>query len=238
MTFRQWILSAQILFWISLYCVKASFLLLYRLVFGTISKYKAVWIVASTYTVVSFGLCLANVLAWCGGDAASLLSIPECGTPSAIALQKRLVWLAYFFNVTSDFVIILLPMLVIWRLNMATGQKLALSAICGLAIITVAFETVRSVKLYQVNNYLTNLYGYLELLVSVLISMLPSYRFLVSPSDKDREYRRIFWSRITLRSVSSNSSFSMHSYNRPGRNVDPEQSSQRAPARAADSQEN
>ena len=101
--------------------------------------------------------------------------------------------------------VVVLPMRLIWRLNMRITQKLAVTAICSLAIITVMFETVRSVKLYQVNFNLTNLYGYLELLVSVIVSMLPSYRFLISPADKDREYRRIFWSRITLRTYHSNS---------------------------------
>ena len=107
---------------------------------------------------------------------------------------------------------------VIWTLKMPISQKLAVSAICSLAIITVAFETVRSVKLYQNNFNLTNLYSYLELLVAAITSMLPSFRFMVSPTDKDREYRRLFWSRITMRSTHSNSSgYSMHSYDRSSR---------------------
>jgi hypothetical protein len=81
------------------------------------------------------------------------------------------------------------------------------------------------VKLYQVDLHLTNLYSYLELLISVLISMLPSFRFMVGPSDKDREYRRIFWTRLTLRSRHSNSSgYSMHSFDQTSR----EPQSQRA----------
>jgi hypothetical protein len=104
---------------------------------------------------------------------------------------------------------------VIWKLNMRTKQKLAVSGMCGLAGITIAFETVRSVKLYQLNFNLTNLYSYLELLITVLVGMLPSYRFMVGNSDKDREYRHLFWTHVTFRSRGSgNSAFSMHSYNR------------------------
>lgn len=101
---------------------------------------------------------------------------------------------------------------------MPTSQKLAVSAVCSLAMITIAFETVRTVKLYTNNFNLTNLYSYLELLVAVITSMLPSFRFLVSPSEKDREYRRLFWTRLTMRSTHSNSSgYSMHSYGRADR---------------------
>ena len=102
---------------------------------------------------------------------------------------------------------------VIWNLNTTVKQKLALSSVCVLALVTIVFETVRTVKLYQENLYLTNLYSYLELLVSVLVSTLPSYRFLISPTLKDREYRRILWSRLTLRSNHSNdSAYSMHNH--------------------------
>ncbi|KAH9904399.1 hypothetical protein F4778DRAFT_780367 [Xylariomycetidae sp. FL2044] len=212
--FRRWIVSAQVLFWLAIYCVKLSFLLLYKTTLGASKKYNLAWKAALAYILVSFGLCLANVLAWCGGDAGDLLSVAQCGTPYAVTLQGRLIWLAYFFNISSDLVLILLPMPMIWGLQMSARQKLAISAVCCLALITIAFETVRSVKLYQVNNYLTNLYGYLEVLIAVLISMLPSYRFLVSPPDKDAEYRRLFWSRITMRTQHSNSSFSMHNYGR------------------------
>ena len=106
----------------------------------------------------------------------------------------------------------------IWTLSMRTSQKLAVSVICSLALITIAFEVVRTVKLYQESFVLTNLYSYLEFEIAIIVSMLPTYRFLISNSEKNREYRRAFWSRITLRSYqSSHSGYSMHSYDRRSR---------------------
>lgn len=98
------------------------------------------------------------------------------------------------------------PMPIIWRLYMHSNQKFALTAICSLDLVTIAFDTVRTHKLYTQSFTLTNLYSYLELLVAVLVGMLLSYRFLISPTDKDREYRRLFWSRITFRGNNSDSS--------------------------------
>lgn len=118
----------------------------------------------------------------------------------------------------ASLIVVFLPMPVIWSLHMPRTQKLAVTSICSLAIITVGFETVRTVKLYQNNFNLTNLYSYLELLVAVITSVLPSFRFMVSPSPKDREYRRLFWTAITLRSAHSNSSgYSMHIYDQASR---------------------
>ncbi|KAI2465742.1 hypothetical protein F4781DRAFT_408115 [Annulohypoxylon bovei var. microspora] len=216
-TLRKWNLASQVLFWSSLYCVKISFMFLYRIAFGAHAKYHRAWLVGMVYIVLCYGICLIGVFGQCG-DARNLFSYEQCATPYVTLLISRVIWVDYFFNVTSDLVVVVLPMPVIWHLRMRMTQKIALSAICSLAMITVAFETVRSVKLHQLNSNLTNLYSYLELLVSVLISMLPSYRFLISPSDKDREYRRLFWSRVTLRSYHSRSSgYSMQNYDRTAR---------------------
>lgn len=88
----------------------------------------------------------------------------------------------------------------IWGLHMRPSKKLALSGVCGLAFVTVAFETLRSVKLYQSSFVLVSLYGFLQLLVAVIVGMLPPYRFLLFNSEKRGEYRSLFWYRLTLRS--------------------------------------
>ncbi|GAP83967.1 putative integral membrane protein [Rosellinia necatrix] len=204
-TLRRWNLPSQVFFWTALYCVKLSFMFLYRVIFNSHREYRYVWLAATTYIVLSYGISLIGVFGQCG-DVRNLLKYEECMTSYVKALDYKFVWIDFFFNVTSDFAVAILPIPGIWRLNMHTKQKLAVTGICSLAIVTVAFETVRTVKLYTQNFALTNLYSYLELVIAVLIGMLPSYRFLVSPADKDREYRRLFWSRVTLREYSSDSS--------------------------------
>ncbi|KAJ8133418.1 hypothetical protein O1611_g199 [Lasiodiplodia mahajangana] len=215
-TLRKWNFAGQILFWTGLYCAKLSFLFLYRVVFGSHNEYRYVWFAALTYIVLSFGICLIGVFGQCG-EVQYIFSYEKCNSSYAVSLDLKLVWVDYFFNLTSDLAVAILPIPIIWRLNMHIKQKLAVTGIFGLAAITIAFETLRTVKLYSEDFTLTNLYSYLELVVSVLLSMLPSYRFLVSPTDKDREYRRLFWSRVTLRSYhSASSDYSMHSLGRRG----------------------
>ncbi|KAI0459924.1 hypothetical protein F5B21DRAFT_202865 [Xylaria acuta] len=215
---RKLNIPAEFLFWTALHCVKLSFMFLYRLVFGSRREYRYTWALATTYIILSYGVCLIGVFGQCG-SARNLFSYEQCMTPYVAHLGLRLIWVQYFFNVTSDFFVIVLPLPIIWRLSMPIEQKLAVSGICSLAVITVAFDTLRTVKLYSENFALTGLYSYLELVVAGLISMLPSYRFLVSSSEKGREDRRRFMSRITLRSRSSNSSaYSMDNADNRGNN--------------------
>ncbi|KAI1125911.1 hypothetical protein F5Y10DRAFT_279206 [Nemania abortiva] len=204
-TLRKWNVADQVLFWIGLYSSKLSFLFLYRVIFGSHSAYRYTWFAALTYVVLSFGICLIGVFGQCG-DVHNLFSYEKCMTPYVAHLDAKLIWVDFFFNITSDIAVAILPLPMIWGLNMHIKQKLAVTGIFGLAAVTVAFETLRTVKLYSEDFTLTNLYSYLELVIAVLLSMLPSYRFLVSPTDKDREYRRLFWSRMTLRSYHSASS--------------------------------
>ncbi|KAI1136547.1 hypothetical protein F5Y05DRAFT_414807 [Hypoxylon sp. FL0543] len=227
-TLRRWNVASQMLFWTSLFCVKFSFMFLYRMVFGGRGRYSRAWLAAMVYIVLCYGICLIGVFAQCG-DSRNLFSYEECSTPYVASLDSKLVWVDFFFNASSDLIVVALPMPVIWRLNFRVTQKLAVSAICSLALITVAFEIVRTVKLHQENFNLTNLYSYLELLISVLISMLPSYRFLISPTDKDREYRRLFWTRLTMRSHHSGSSgYSMQNYNQLSRAAESQRAINRA----------
>lgn len=214
LTLRKWNFAGELLFWVGLYSSKLSFLFLYRVIFGSHSEYRYAWFAVTTYVVLSFGICLIGVFGECG-DVHNLFSYEQCRTPYVASLDAKLIWVDYFFNTTSDLAVAILPMPIIWSLNMHYKQKLAVTGIFSLAAVTIAFETVRSVKLYSENFSLTNLYSYTELVVAVLLSMLPSYRFLVSPADKDREYRRLFWSRLTLRSYHSGSSdYSMNTLGR------------------------
>lgn len=110
---------------------------------------------------------------------------------------------------------VLLPLPLIWSLkDIRLSQRLALLGICSLALVTVAFDVVRTVKLSRANPNLTTLYGYLELLVTVIISTLPTYGLAISSTEKSREQRRLLWSRITLASFRSTPSIELNRHDR------------------------
>ncbi|KAI0490580.1 hypothetical protein F4859DRAFT_520352 [Xylaria cf. heliscus] len=202
-TLRKHNIPAEFLFWTALYCAKLSFMFLYRLVFGSRRENRCSWAIATTYIIISYGVCLIGVFGQCG-DVSNLFSYEGCMTTYVAQLRLRLIWVQYFFNVTSDFFVLILPLPIIWRLSMPINQKIAVTGICSLAVVTVAFDTLRVVKLYLETPALTGLYSYLELVIAVLTSMLPSYRFLVSSSDKSREDVRRVLSLVTIRSRYSN----------------------------------
>lgn len=74
-TLRRWNVGVQTLFWTSLYCVKLSFMFLYRAVLRWNASYKhrAIWSVALIYIILSYGVCLIGVYGQCG-DAHNLFT--------------------------------------------------------------------------------------------------------------------------------------------------------------------
>lgn len=119
-TSRKWNVANQTFFWTSLFCVKLSFMFLYRMVLGNKAKYNVAWYTSVVYIVVSYGLCLIGVFGQCG-DAKNLFSYGKSSKPSGqifilincaegcmtsyvTLLDSRLIWVAWFFNISSDLI--------------------------------------------------------------------------------------------------------------------------------------
>ncbi len=65
-TLRKWNIAVQTLFWSSLYCVKLSFMFLYKTVLGSRRELTAAWLAALIYIIITFGICLIGVYGQCG----------------------------------------------------------------------------------------------------------------------------------------------------------------------------
>ena len=63
---RRWNVAGQMLFWTALYCVKMSFMFLYKLVLGAPSIHQRIWYVAVIYIILCYGICLIGVYGQCG----------------------------------------------------------------------------------------------------------------------------------------------------------------------------
>lgn len=86
---RKWNVSAQALFWTALYCVKLSFMFLYRTVLGSSSgKRTKGWWVVLAFVVICYGICISGVWSQCG-DAKNLFKFAECNTPYVASYFPR-----------------------------------------------------------------------------------------------------------------------------------------------------
>ncbi|KAJ5661513.1 uncharacterized protein N7477_009129 [Penicillium maclennaniae] len=122
-----------------LFIVKLSLLLFYRRIFGTSSSYYICMILASGWT---FG---------------SMIALVTCPAPVSYFWTElinpgdghyRYDFYKYYIgnaasNVVTDFLILLVPLPVIWRLKMRVTQKIMVSGVLLLGIFVCAISIVR-----------------------------------------------------------------------------------------------
>ena len=78
----------------------------------------------------------------------------------------------------------ILPLPLLWRLNMPIRQKIAVTAVFSLALVTIAMEILRLVETERALPEVTWLYTSLETEVAVVVASLPAFSFLVSDTER------------------------------------------------------
>lgn len=96
-----------------------------------------------------------------------------------------------------------LPLPLLWRLNMPVRQKIAITAVFSLALVTIAMEILRLVETENALPEVTWLYTSLETEVAVIVASLPAFSFLVSDSEGNREKRSRLKNSLSLHSKNS-----------------------------------
>ncbi|KAK5652250.1 hypothetical protein OQA88_10747 [Cercophora sp. LCS_1] len=173
---------AQMTYKISLQATKVSLLLFYVRIFHHISWFKKVSYVFITFllvylfatTVVSLVQCQPIATAW-----------DSSRTGKCIDLISFFVFNGSFAVVT-DIIVLILPLPLVWGLQLPLGQKLALVPVFGIGIFIV---TVSAVRLYaliatppldKTYDLEGTLWTIIEFNLAIVCASLPSVRILLA----------------------------------------------------------
>ena len=96
-----------------------------------------------------------------------------------------------------------LPLPLLWRLSMPVRQKLTVTAVFGLVLITIAMDILRLVETESALPEVTWLFTSLETEVAVIVASLPGFSFLVSDSAGSGERRSRLRRALSLHSKNS-----------------------------------
>ncbi|CAD6585147.1 MAG: hypothetical protein ASARMPRED_002024 [Alectoria sarmentosa] len=195
-------LVLPLLFWTCLFCAKFSFLWLYRQILRGSGAGMKIWWAANIAVLATYGIILIGLFAECG-PARNLTNPESCTSPSSVALDYKFLPMQFSFNVFSDLLVMALPLPLLWRLQMPTRQKLAVTAVFSLAWVTIAMEFLRLIETENALPEVTWLYTSLETEVAVIVASLPAFSFLVSDSDGSRERRSRLRRALSLHSGNS-----------------------------------
>ncbi|KAF2623580.1 hypothetical protein BU25DRAFT_478056 [Macroventuria anomochaeta] len=134
-------------FWMSLWLVKLSLLALYKkLMTGLPMIYVRLWWAVFIFCLISLAGCMVSYLTSCPDFAASMRT-GECSGPRSLRGQLASLYTSYTVDILSDFMIMLLPIRLVWNLQVPRGQKIAIIALFASGFICIAFATLRVVQI-------------------------------------------------------------------------------------------
>ncbi|KAL8823496.1 MAG: hypothetical protein Q9191_005801 [Dirinaria sp. TL-2023a] len=177
-------LVVTLLVFMVLWSVKATFLIFYRLLFDVSEAFIRVWWAAVALTFATFWVCIGSTFTLCG-SASDLYNFEKCSSPKALhdirATYKY--WCA--LNVTTDLVVMILPLFMLHGLQLGAFQKITLAGAFSLGFVVAIFDILRTVESLQSGTFSgVALWSSLEVTIAVIVGSLPLYRALITSKGR------------------------------------------------------
>ncbi|KAF2751074.1 hypothetical protein M011DRAFT_491697 [Sporormia fimetaria CBS 119925] len=171
-------------FWISLWTVKLSLLFLYKKLMDRLPRiYKKLWIAVVIFCIISLIACIVSYFTSCDSIRETLVNGYCPGTPRTVRAQMASLYMSFAVDVLSDFMIMALPIQLVWNLQLPRGQKIAVIALFSSGFVCIVFATLRvsqiAVKAKQDDaspepTWLS-LWSIIETSVAVCIGCMPAF---------------------------------------------------------------
>ncbi|KAK2625864.1 hypothetical protein QTJ16_005176 [Diplocarpon rosae] len=177
-------------FYMTLWSVKVSLLLMYRRLFTGLNGYMKWWWIVMWFTIISFTASfLSNVLSCVPLNRRFDLE-PKSPCTAANGVNSTLI--ASTMDIASDVFIALLPIRLLIGLRIPTRQKVGIGAVFSLGAVVICCAIIRLVELVESigpgnsTRYVSLLlWTILETTVAVVVGSLPTLRTLISSGSRN-----------------------------------------------------
>ena len=200
-------IPGNVLVWTTLYFVKASFMALYWTIFKVSPGFRIIWWITAVYTFLTF---LAIILSyfWQCGNPLKVADPETCATALSDGTMQRWVVgaaaVSLSLHISSECLILGLPAIMVWNLNMPSDKKMGIAGVCAVTIIDIILGVIRNAAALtqglEPNNettvYIANVLSICEPCIAVIVCAMPAYRVLL-PSSRKRNHRE----EVLLRNV-------------------------------------
>ncbi|KAJ5827592.1 hypothetical protein N7447_004355 [Penicillium robsamsonii] len=181
--------------WICLWMIKFSLLTMYkRLLVG--KKYIiAWWVIMGSCVLFIIGCIISSWLSCTSFHA--WFTAGQCGTDRDHRAAVISLYYAYAVDIITDLAIMILPIRLIWNLQMKPRQKLSIGGLFCFGWVCIIISTIRVVQLGETENGVPPpswlaVWGTIEASIAVMIGCCPGlYRVIktaISPSKTSYPY--------------------------------------------------
>ena len=191
-------LAEELLMWIVLYSVKASFLALMWSIFHVSASFRKFWWAVTTYTFLAFWISFASPFWQCGNplNYADPKACTEIADQLASSREYLTIprWIRFILHISSDCFILVLPLNCIRKLQMRRSRKISTAAIFAIIIVDITMGIIKNIAALSSNLLDQDYYGffyemslvcqYVEPGLAIIVCALPVYRVLLPSSQK------------------------------------------------------
>ncbi|MCJ1392809.1 hypothetical protein MMC18_005680 [Xylographa bjoerkii] len=190
-TFLRAEIAIQFVFICTLWAVKFSLLAFFQKLGHNVRRQRLIWWCVLVFTSVALVLSLAF---WDYACLAGVVSgTKSCGTSLTLVQYEHAFTICTAFDIITDTTILVLPIHLLWRVQVSLRQKLALGAALCLTVVVIGASLTRQLMQLTANGAqqmdLTWLYtcSVLEQAVAIVIACLPSYRALFTMKSRSQD---------------------------------------------------
>lgn len=193
-----YIQAIQVFFWTCLWSVKISLLLMFKRLTERVPVHRIIWWVVMVITIVTYIGCIITQLTACV-DISKATTIGGCSAEADIKRQAISLYYALAVDVLTDFLVMAIPVSLIWRLQINIYEKLGIGIAfsAGLATVIVAllrgFMLAKSGKDAQ-DKLLVDItwlccLANVECCIAVCVNCIPSFAVFVRSKVQEHKSR-------------------------------------------------
>ncbi|MCJ1326312.1 hypothetical protein MMC10_002976 [Thelotrema lepadinum] len=182
-------LASEILLWCTLYLVKASFLALTWTIFNISLGFRRAWWFVTIYTFITFWPIFFSALWQCGSHS-DYDNIQACNNMTAPLFYPSDV-MKIVFHLTSELLILALPLVQIRKLQMSRTKRMSVAAVFILITIDIVSGIIRNAASIgsdfatddpQLCLCMNTILQVVEPSIAVIVCAMPAYRVILPSS--------------------------------------------------------
>ncbi|KAI9761160.1 MAG: hypothetical protein M4579_001207 [Chaenotheca gracillima] len=179
------IFTSTLLSWTVLWSVKLSLLFLYRRLMKGLPAQLRWWMAVFVYTLITYVYSIVTTFTSCGGPVL-MVKDPAmfCARPGDDLTRNLSFYGSFVCDLSTDLLIMILPMRLIWKRQMSLKNKIGVGAIFSVGMFCIFAAIIRLVQINSKtgstnpNNEWIVLWGAVEATTAVVVGCLPAFRFL------------------------------------------------------------
>lgn len=178
----KWQFTSINLFWVSLWCVKASLLSLCNRIVSPIKSRRISWIVFTTIVILAFIGCVVSNTVSCDHPSDHLHS-GRCTASLDLYRQRFNVLFSTAMDIATDILIVVLPLSVLHLLSLDKRKRIALGLMFALSLLIVCVSIVRMTQILvdtSVDLVGLTVWSTVETCIALIIGSLAPFSGLLS----------------------------------------------------------